>query len=142
MILSVRLNRESEMRGSDERSGSLFSYVDLETRVRGDHPLRTIPNAALSNVSRAFTALYTETLPAIDSPEKLLRAVLLQVFYGIRAERQLMERLEFDHCSAALSASAWMMRFATIRRFSRTATGCSRARSLGSSWRRLCLNRR
>ena len=129
MILSVRLNRESEMRGTDERSGPLFSYVDLETRVRRDHPPHTIPNAALSNVSRGFAALYTETLPAINSPEKLLRALLLQVFYGIL-------------CSAGLPASAWMMRFATIRRFSRTATGCLRARSLGSSWRRLCLNRR
>src|SRR5437868_10830038 len=99
MILSVRLNRESGMRGSDERSGSLFSYVDLESRVRRDHPLRTIreiANAALSDLSKAFTDLYTDFGRPSIAPEKLLRAMLLQAFYGIRSERQLMERLEFD----------------------------------------------
>src|SRR5882762_3346438 len=87
------------MRGCDEGSGSLFSYVDLEARVRGDHPLRTIraiANAALSDLSRAFTALYTDFGRPSIAPEKLLRAMLLQAFYGIRSERQLMERLEFD----------------------------------------------
>jgi transposase len=87
------------MRGSDERSGSLFSYVDLESRVRGDHPLRTIreiANAALGDLSGAFTALYTDFGRPSIAPEKLLRAMLLQAFYGIRSERQLMERLEFD----------------------------------------------
>jgi transposase len=87
------------MRGSDERSGSLFSYVDLEARVRGDHPLRTIreiANAALHDLSSAFAALYTDFGRPSIAPEKLLRAMLLQAFYGIRSERQLMERLEFD----------------------------------------------
>jgi transposase len=87
------------MRGSDERSGSLFSYVDLEARVRGDHPLRTIrglTNAALGELSGAFAALYTDFGRPSIAPEKLLRAMLLQAFYGIRSERQLMERLEFD----------------------------------------------
>jgi transposase len=87
------------MRGSDERTGSLFSYVDLEARVRGDHPLRTIreiANAALSDLSRAFSALYTDFGRPSIAPEKLLRAMLLQAFYGVRSERQLMERLEFD----------------------------------------------
>lgn len=87
------------MRGSDERSGFLFSYVDLEARVRGDHPLRTIreiANAALGDLSGAFTALYTDFGRPSIAPEKLLRAMLLQAFYGIRSERQLMERLEFD----------------------------------------------
>lgn len=87
------------MRGSDKCSGSLFSYVDLEARVRSDHPLRAIreiANAALSDLSRAFTALYTEFGRPSIAPEKLLRAMLLQAFYGIRSERQLMERLEFD----------------------------------------------
>src|SRR5258708_34380905 len=87
------------MRGSDERSGSLFSYVDLEVRVRSDHPLRTIQaivNAGLSDLSRDFTALYTDFGRPSIAPEKLLRAMLLQAFYGIRSERQLMERLEFD----------------------------------------------
>jgi transposase len=88
------------MRGSDERTGSLFSYVDLEARVRRDHPLRAIgeiANAALADLSEDFTALYPPKLgrPSIP-PERLLRAMLLQAFYGIRSERQLMERMEFD----------------------------------------------
>jgi len=88
------------MRGSDERSGSLFSYVDLEARVRRDHPLRVIRavvNEALSALDGEFGALYPPRLgrPSIP-PERLLRAMLLQAFYGIRSERQLMERMEFD----------------------------------------------
>jgi transposase len=88
------------MRGSDERSGSLFSYVDLEARVRRDHPLRpirAIADAALLELSGDFAALYPPRLgrPSIP-PERLLRAMLLQAFYGIRSERQLMERMEFD----------------------------------------------
>jgi transposase len=88
-----------EMRGSDERSGSLFSYVDLEARVREDHPLRTIravANAALGDLSGDFAALYTRFGRPSIAPEKLLRAMLLQAFYGVRSERQLMERMEFD----------------------------------------------
>ena len=87
------------MRGSDERSGSLFSYVDLEARVRADHPLRSIrevANAALSDLSGDFAALYTTFGRPSIAPEKLLRAMLLQAFYGVRSERQLMERMEFD----------------------------------------------
>jgi transposase len=88
------------MRGSDERSGSLFSYVDIESRVRRDHPLRPIQeiaNAALVQLSEDFGGLYPARLgrPSIP-PERLLRAMLLQAFYGIRSERQLMERMEFD----------------------------------------------
>jgi transposase len=88
------------MRGSDGGSGSLFSYVDLESRVRRDHPLRVIreiANAALVALGDEFAALYPPRLgrPSIP-PERLLRAMLLQAFYGIRSERQLMERMEFD----------------------------------------------
>ncbi len=87
------------MRGTDERSGSLFSYVDLETRVPKSHPLRTIReivNGALSNLSAVFEAMYAPLGRPSIAPEKLLRASLLQAFYSIRSERQLMERLEFD----------------------------------------------
>ena len=88
------------MRGLDGRSGSLFSYVDLEARVRPDHPLRAIReivDAALEALNEDFAALYPPRLgrPSVP-PERLLRAMLLQAFYGIRSERQLMERLEFD----------------------------------------------
>jgi transposase len=87
------------MRGIDERTGSLFSYVDLEARVRKDHPLRTIravANAALSDLSKDFDKLYTDFGRPSIAPEKLLRAMLLQAFYGVRSERLLMERMEFD----------------------------------------------
>jgi len=87
------------MRGGDERSGELFSYVDLEKRVRADHPLRSIRgivNEALAALEREFAALYTPLGRPSIAPEKLLRAMLLQAFYSIRSERQLMERLEYD----------------------------------------------
>jgi transposase len=89
-----------EMRGSDQRAGALFSYVDLERRVRTDHPLRVIRvivNEVLSGMSTDFEAMYAAGVgrPSIP-PERLLRALLLQAFYGIRSERQIMERLEHD----------------------------------------------
>lgn len=87
------------MRGSDKRSGELFSYVNLEDRVRRDHPLRAIreiANAALGALSGEFAGLYSGTGRPSIAPEMLLRAMLLQAFYSVRSERQLMERLEFD----------------------------------------------
>jgi transposase len=87
------------MRGEDERSGALFSYVDLEARVGKDRPLRTIrpiANEALTALAGDFSALYSRTGRPSIPPEMLLRAMLLQAFYSIRSERQLMERLEFD----------------------------------------------
>ena len=87
------------MRGGDERSGELFSYVDLEARVRRDHPLRVIRaivNAALTSLAPDFAALYSPIGRPSIPPEKLLRAMLLQTFYSIRSERLLMERLEYD----------------------------------------------
>lgn len=88
------------MRGSDRRSRELFSYVDIESRIRADHPLRTIRSivdGALAEMSAEFDALYAAKAGRPSTPpEMLLRAMLLQAFYSIRSERQLMERLEFD----------------------------------------------
>jgi transposase len=87
------------VRGLDKRSGELFSYVDLEARVRVDHPLRAIRaivNEALMALEVEFARLYARLGRPSIPPEKLLRAMLLQAFYSIRSERQLMERLEFD----------------------------------------------
>ncbi|MEI9414036.1 IS5 family transposase [Mesorhizobium sp. Cs1321R2N1] len=87
------------MRGDDNRTGELFSYVDLEARVRRDHPLRTIRaivTEALSALERDFAALYSPIGRPSIPPERLLRAMLLQAFYSIRSERLLMERLEYD----------------------------------------------
>src|SRR6516164_6514302 len=87
------------MRGTDKRTGELFSYVDLEQRVPSEHPLqviRAIANEALESLSADFSELYSGMGRPSISPEMLLRAMLLQAFYSIRSERQLMERLEFD----------------------------------------------
>ena len=87
------------MRGADRRKGELFSYVDLELRVRADHPLRKIRelvNATLVAMSADFAELYSRLGRPGIPPEGLLRALLLQCFYSVRSERQLMERLEFD----------------------------------------------
>lgn len=87
------------MRGEDARSGSLFSYVDLEARVPPSHPLRAIRqlvNAALAALEKELSALYSPLGRPSIPPQMLLRAMLLQAFYSIRSERQLMERLEFD----------------------------------------------
>ena len=88
------------MRGSDGRSGSLFSYVDLESRVRADHPLRAIRlivNDALAGLSAEFEGIYVPGIGRPSTPpERLLRALLLQAFYGIRSERQMVERLDHD----------------------------------------------
>src|SRR5512132_3324222 len=87
------------MRGSDRRSGELFSYVDVGARIRADHPLRAIRaivTEALEALSAGFAVLYGSTGRPSIPPEMLLRAMLLQAFYSIRSERQLMERLEFD----------------------------------------------
>lgn len=87
------------MRGEDRRSGALFSYVDLEARVPAGHPLRairSIVNDALAALSGGLEGLYAPTGRPSIPPEQLLRALLLQAFYGLRSERQLMERMEFD----------------------------------------------
>jgi len=87
------------MRGSDERSGSLFSFVDLEERVPKRHPLRKIRqivNDALASLDADFSKLYASEGRPSTAPEKLLRASLLQAFYSIRSERQLMEQLDYN----------------------------------------------
>ncbi len=87
------------MRGSDTVRGTLFSYVDLEKRIPEDHPLRLIRgvvDAALAGLSGDFDALYSPHGRELVPPERLLRALLLQAFYSIRSDRQLVERIEFD----------------------------------------------
>jgi transposase len=87
------------MRGKDQRSEVFFSYVCLETRIPVDHPLRPIReivDEALRKLSPAFSRLYArEGRPSIP-PERLLRALLLQAFYTVRSERQLMEQLDYN----------------------------------------------
>lgn len=87
------------MRGSDQTSGSLFSYVDLEERIPAKHPLRTIReivNEVLASLDGEFAKLYESTGRDSVAPERLLRSSLLQAFYSIRSERQLMEQLDYN----------------------------------------------
>jgi len=87
------------MRGADERTGAMFSYVSLEERVPADHPLRAvrrITDRALERLSPRFGSLYVNFGRPSIPPEKLLRALLLQALYTIRSERQLMEQLDFN----------------------------------------------
>jgi transposase len=87
------------MRGEDRESGALFSYVSCEARVPADHPLRAIRaivDEALEVLSPTFEGLYSKMGRPSIPPEKLMRALLLQAFYGIRSERQLMEQLDYN----------------------------------------------
>ena len=131
------------MRGDDNKTGKLFSYVDLETRVRRDHPLRAIRlivNEALLELEREFAGLYAPIGRPSIPPEKLLRAMLLQAFYSIRSERLLMERLEYDllfrwFVGIGVDDAAWIIRCSP-----RTATCCWKATSQPSSWLRCWRN--
>jgi transposase len=87
------------MRGVDHQQSGMFSYISAERRVPKDHPLRAIRvmvDAALKESSWRFDAVYaTSGRPSIP-PEKLLRALLLQVLYTVRSERLLMEQLDYN----------------------------------------------
>ena len=87
------------MRGTDEISGSLFSYVDLEERIPAKHPLRKIRqivNEALSSLDADFEKLYVDFGRPSIAPERLIRASLLQILFSIRSERQLMEQMDYN----------------------------------------------
>ena len=87
------------MRGRFTDQGGLFSYIAPDKRVPANHPLRKVRELVrdvLSDLNRSLGRLYSsEGRPSIP-PEQLLSALLLQVFYGIRSERQLMEQLDYN----------------------------------------------
>jgi transposase len=87
------------MRGEDRDTTAMFSYVSPERRVPKDHPLRPIRemvDAALKELSPRFAAIYSRMGRPSIPPEKLLRALLLQILYTIRSERLLMEQLDYN----------------------------------------------
>jgi transposase len=87
------------VRGADQEQGGMFSYLSPETRVRGDHPLRAIRtqvDRVLERLSDLFDAMYSTTGRPSIPPEKLLRALLLQMLYSIRSERLLMEEIDYS----------------------------------------------
>lgn len=87
------------MRGSDLNQSAMYSYLSAEARVPADHPLRMIRqmcDVALAMLSPRFARLYSALGRRSVAPEKLLRALLLQVLYSIRSERMLMEQLDYN----------------------------------------------
>lgn len=87
------------MRGGDHQQSGMFSYISAERRVPEDHPLRAIRamvDAALRNMGPQFDAMYAKVGRPSIAPEKLLRALLLQVLYTVRSERMLMEQLNYN----------------------------------------------
>jgi transposase len=87
------------MRGGDEQQLGVFSYVCPEQRVPTDHPLRPVramADEALRDLRPRFDKLYAKTGRPSIAPEKLLRALLLQVLYSVRSERMLMEQLDYN----------------------------------------------
>ena len=106
---------------------SMLSYLTLEQRVPADHPLREIrklTDEVLHSLSSEFDKLYAATGRASIAPEYLLRALLLQAFYSIRSERQLVEQLDYN------LLFRWFVGLGMddARSSPRTATGCSTAR--------------
>ena len=87
------------MRGRDRQTGKLFSYVSPEALVPPDHPLRAIKclcDAALDRLSAEFSAMYSATGRPSIPPEMLLRALLLQAFFSVRSERQLVQQITYN----------------------------------------------
>ncbi len=87
------------MRGDDQQQSEMFSYISLEDRVPPGHPLRPIRRTVdeiLHGMNAEFEKLYAQTGRPSVPPERLLRAVLLQIFYSVRSERMLMEQLDYN----------------------------------------------
>ena len=99
MVQSPRRISGGKMRGRFRDQGGLFSYLSPETRVPVGHPLRQVRELVrevLKELSRSLGRLYaSEGRPSVP-PEQLLSALLLQLFYGIRSERQLVEQLNYN----------------------------------------------
>jgi len=97
--LVQRQRRRSRVRGDNEQEAAMFSYISPEQRVPADHPLRPIrqmTDEIFKQLSPRFDQLYARTGRPSIAPERLLRALLLQVLYSVRSERMLMEQLNYN----------------------------------------------
>jgi transposase len=97
--MRATLRAEVRMRGDQEQQAPMWSYISPEQRIPQDHPLRplrTLVDVVLKELSPRFSRLYAKTGRPSVAPERLLRALLLQVLYSIRSERQLMEQLDYN----------------------------------------------
>lgn len=87
------------MRSKDTKQQVFFSYKSIEDRIPQNHPIRSLKklvDAPLANLSKGFDQLYSKTGRPSIPPEQLLRALLLQIFFSIRSERQLVEQLDYN----------------------------------------------
>ena len=87
------------MRGDDTQQAAMFSYLMPEQRVPQDHPLRSIlamVNVALERMDQDLEKMYADGGRPSIAPEKLLRALLLQMLYSVRSERMLMEQMQYN----------------------------------------------
>lgn len=87
------------MRGDDDQQEGIFSYISPEKRVPADHPLRPIRKIVdeiLKEMSPKFQKLYSNVGRPSIAPERLLRSLLLQIFYSVRSERMLIEQLQYN----------------------------------------------
>ena len=97
--MTIRADGEVGMRGTDHEQSFMFSYISAERRVPKDHPLRairTMADTALKDLDQQFAAMYAALGRPSIAPERLLRALLLQVLYTVRSERLLMEQLDYN----------------------------------------------
>jgi len=153
------------MRGAKVDTQGMFSYLSPEQRVPIDHPLRAIRvivDRSLAALNSHFDSIYSDLGRPSIPPEYLLRALLLQVFYSIRSERQLMEQLDYNllfrwFVGLGMDAPVWVPTVFTKNRdrlldhggpcnvngryaaFFRQACGCDRDRSAGD-WLRSALS--
>ena len=118
------------MRGQQDRSGSLFSYVSIEDRIPASHPLwriRKLADQALDRLNPTFCKLYASEGRLSVPSEKLLLASM-QAFYGIRSERLLLEQLQYNLLFRWFVGLTRMIRSGTPPHSPRTASGCSMRR--------------
>ena len=97
--MTIRSGEDMRMRGTDRQQSGMFSYISAERRVPEDHPLRAIRamvDLALHHMGPQFETMYAKVGRPSIPPEKLLRALLLQVLYTVRSERMLMEQLDYN----------------------------------------------
>src|SRR5712672_751128 len=97
--LGQRRRGRNRMRGDHEQQAGMYSYISPEQRVPADHPLlpiRKMTDEIFKQLSRRFDKLYLRVGRPSITPERLLRALLLQVLYSVRSERMLMEQLQYN----------------------------------------------
>ena len=132
------------MRGTHSEQSSMFSYISAERRVPKDHPLRAIrvmADMALKDLDQRFAGMYATLGRPSIAPERLLRALLLQVLYTVRSERLLMEQLDYNFLfrwfvGLSIDDAVWEVTVFTKNR-DRLLNGTWPRPSLGRCWRRL-----